>query len=90
MSCILTLVTAADEAKVVRKGSAPKRPSTWAVNAWFILPNGEKITHSTRVSNQTVRSVIPFMGALIDSLIADHGNEVSDVGWSASTHGSKK
>ena len=33
MSCILTLVTAADEAKVVRKGHAPKKPSTWAVTA---------------------------------------------------------
>jgi hypothetical protein len=30
------------------------------------------------------------MGALIDSLIADHGNEVQSAGWTATAHGKKE
>jgi hypothetical protein len=54
------------------------------------LPNGEKHTHSATARGETVSGLVAYMGALIDSLIADHGNQVSSAGWTATTHGRRK
>lgn len=90
MSCLLHLASVAPGCRVIRKGSEPRRPVTWEAKAWLVLPNGEKHTHSATVPGQTVYSLVPYMGALIDTLIADHGNAVRDAGWSAMTHGGRK
>lgn len=90
MSCVVTLHAVGGKRCVpLVTGSRPKYPATWDVKAWFILPAGEKITHSARVPGQTVISLVPFMGALIDGLVAEHGNEVTGCGWQAMTHGRK-
>lgn len=90
MSCIVTYHHGTGPAKVTRKGSEPRKPSTWNASAWFVLPNGEKHTHSARIPGQTVQSLVPYMGQLIDSLIADHGNDVASAGWTATTHGGRR
>lgn len=91
MSCILQLSDIGrGDAKVICRGSRPKQPATWDAQAWFVLPNGEKHTHSARIPGQTVGSLVPYMGALIDSLIADVGNQVRSAGWTATTHGRPK
>jgi hypothetical protein len=91
VSCIVqcTCVNGTDR-DVVRRGTEPRKPTTWQVKAWLILGNGEKHTHLARIPNQTIRTLIPWMGDLIDSLIAEHGNVVTSAGWTASTHGSKR
>ena len=87
MTChIQYTATDSPHAHIIRKGSEPRKPSTWRAKAWFVLASGEKHTHSTTVQRQTVHSLIPIMGALIDSLIADVGAEVTSAGWEASTH----
>lgn len=90
MSCIVTCTCIdGSTGKVVRRGSEPRRPSAWSVKAWFVLANGEKHTHSTTVRNETVAGLVPIVGALIDSLVADVGNVVTSAGWTATTHGRK-
>ena len=90
MTCLVTFASIGGNGKVLRKGSEPRKPSTWNARAWFILATGEKHTHSATVPAQTVYGLVPFMGALIDSLIADHGNQVSSAGWTATSHGGGK
>lgn len=87
MSCIVTYHHGTGPAKVTRKGSEPRKPSTWNASAWIVLPNGEKHTHSARFTGKTVQTLVPCMGAPIDSLIADLGNDVASAGWTATTHG---
>jgi len=90
VSCVVTLHAVGGKRAVpLVKGTQPRRPVSWDVRAWFILPSGEKITHSAKVPGQTAVSLVPFVGALIDSLVADHGNEVRSCGWQAMTHGRK-
>lgn len=90
MSCIVSFTSIGGNGKVLRKGSEPRKPATWNASAWFVLESGEKFTHSATVPAQTVTGLVPFMGALIDSLIADHGNQVKSAGWTATSHGKKK
>jgi len=90
VSCIVTFASIGGNGKVLRKGSEPRKPATWSASAWFVLESGEKHTHSVVVTQQTVISLASVMGALIDSLIADHGNQVASAGWTATTHGRKK
>lgn len=92
MACIVTFhCVGGRDAKVVRKGSEPRNPCSWIVSAWFVLPSGEKITHSATIRNQTVHGLVPVMGALIDSISAEHGNQVTSAGWSAMmVHGKRK
>lgn len=91
MSCIVTLHAVGNKhCRPLVRGNEPVRPANWSAKAWFVLPNGEKHTHSAEVKGETVRGLIPYMGALIDSLVADHGNEVASCGWTASTHGGKR
>lgn len=91
MSCIVTLHSIDTGAsKPIVRGTEPKRPADWQAKAWFILENGEKHTHSATIKGETVIGLVPYMGALIDSLIADHGNQVSKAGWTATTHGSRR
>lgn len=90
MSCHISFTCIGNtNAKVVRRGNEPRKPATWNAQAWFVLPSGEKHVHSASVPGQTVLSLVPYMGALIDSLIADHGNQVRSAGWTASSHGRK-
>lgn len=90
MSCIISCICTNDSiGKVTRRGNAGG-PVTWDVKAWFVLPDGTKHTHSARAPGQTVHTLAPVMSAMIDSLIADHGNQVSSAGWTASTHGKRK
>lgn len=86
MGCIVTYHLGG---RVAVKGGRPRKPSTWKAKAWFVMPSGEKYTHEATVPGQTVESLVPFMGALIDTLIADHGRDVSSCGWQAMTHGGK-
>lgn len=91
MSCMVSCICIGNNnSRVLRRGTEPKKPSTWEASAWFVLPTGEKHTHTAKVPGQTVHSLVPYMGALIDSLIADHGNEVRSAGWTASSHGRKR
>jgi hypothetical protein len=91
MSCIVTLYSVgARHSEPVVRGTEPRKPSLWNAKAWFVLPNGEKQTHSATVPGVTVPGLVAYMGALIDSLIADHGNQVASAGWTATTHGRKK
>ena len=90
MSCIVTLLSLGGNSQVVRRGTEPRKPVTWNASAWFALESGEKYTHSATVHNQTVLGLVPFMGALIDSLVEDHGNEVVSAGWTATSHGKRK
>lgn len=91
MSCIVICIcTNSTTGKVTRRGSAPGGPVTWDVMAWFVLPDGTKHTHSAKVPGQTVLSLAPVVGAMIDSLISDHGNQVASAGWTATTHGKRK
>ena len=89
MSCIVTYISARG-GRVIRKGTEPRNPTTWTAKAWFVLASGEKYIHTAVVAQQTVSSLGPLMGALIDSLIEDHGNQVVSAGWTATTHGRKK
>lgn len=86
MSCVITYHLGG---RVTVRGGRPRKPSTWTAKAWFVMPSGEKYTHEATVPGQTVGSLVPFMGALIDSLIADHGRDVASCGWQAMTHGGK-
>jgi hypothetical protein len=91
MSCIVSCICTNDtKGKVTRRGSAPAKPVSWEVRAWFVMPDGTKHTHSATVPGQTVLSLGPVMGAMIDSLVADHGNEVTSAGWTATSHGAKR
>lgn len=90
MSCVVTMYSVGGRRGVpLVKGTQPKRPVSWDLRAWFVLSNGVKDAHSSRVPSQTALSLVPFVGALIDSLVADHGNEVTSFGWQAMTHGGK-
>ena len=74
MSCVVTLHAVGDKRAVpLVKGTQPRRQVSWDVRARFVLPSGEKITHSAKVPGQTAASLVPVVGALIYSLIADHG-----------------
>lgn len=91
MSCIVTLYSIDNRvSRPVVRGTEPRCPSNWSARAWFVLPNGEKHTHSATARGETVTGLVAYMGALIDSLIADHGNQVSSAGWTATTHGRRK
>ena len=91
MSCIVTVTIGTGKAeRVIRRGTEPRHPATWKVAAWFVLATGEKITHSATIQGATVAGLVPAVGQLIDSLIADHGNQVTGAGWVASTHGKRK
>lgn len=83
MSCIVTLhdIDGTRSRPVVR-GTEPARAVDWAVKSWFVL-NGEKHTHSAIAKQETVIGLAAYMGALIDTLIEDHGNQVSACGWEA-------
>ena len=84
MSCIVTLHSIdGTGSKPVVRGTEPRKPVDWAVKAWFILENGEKHTHSATAKLETIGGLAAYMGALIDSLIADHGNQVGSCGWQA-------
>lgn len=90
MACIVSLLcTNSSRGKVVRRGNPPTTPVTWKVKAWFVLPDGAKHTHSATVPQQTADSLVPVMLALIDGLVADHGNEIESAGWTATTHGKR-
>ena len=90
MSCIVQCVCInGEDRNTVVRGGQPKRSMTWQAKAWLILAGGEKHTHSITVPRQTIQSLIPYMGALIDGLIAEHGNVVEQAGWSAAAHGRK-
>lgn len=90
MSCIIQCHSInGAERHLIKRGNEPRKPQTWKVSAWLILEGGTKHTHSCTVPGQTVQSLIPVMGALIDSLIDEHGNVVERAGWTASTHGRK-
>ena len=87
MSCTVTCISVDGVTRqALARGNPPKKPSTWRAKAWLILPSGVKQTHSSTVRGETVHTLIPIVGALIDSLIADAGNQVTSAGWSASTH----
>jgi hypothetical protein len=91
VSCIVTLYNVGGRhSKPVVRGQEPAKPSRWKVKAWFVLATGEKHTHDTTAPAATIEGLAAYMGGLIDSLIADHGNEVSSAGWTATTHGVKK
>lgn len=91
MSCIVTLYSIDNRAsRPVVRGTEPRRPSDWNATAWFVLPSGEKHTHSATARGETVTGLVAYMSALIDSLIAEHGNQVSSAGWTATTHGRRK
>lgn len=66
--------------KPVVRGTEPSRPVDWAVKAWFIVGH-EKHTHTAVAKQETVAGLAAYMGALIDTLIEDHGNQVSACGW---------
>jgi len=90
MSFLITYrLTGKKGAQVVTKGSKPNKPTDWRASAWFILPDGEKVTHSANIQNSTFMQTVEYMHALVDSLITDHGREVFEAGWMASTHGRK-
>lgn len=86
MSCIVAF----SGGKVIRRGNEPRNPATWRVSVWFVLPNGEKHTHSAVIQNETVLGLVPAVGQIIDGLIDDIGNTVVSAGWSAMTHGGKR
>lgn len=91
MSCIVSLIIGAPgRDKVVRRGTEPRGPVTWRIAAWFVLASGEKHTHSATIQHETVTGLVPAMGQLIDSLVADHGNSVASAGWTATSHGTKR
>jgi hypothetical protein len=91
MSCIVTLFSRDNRvSRPVVRGTEPRKPTDWQASAWFVLPNGEKHTHSATARGETVTGLVAYMGALIDSLIADHGNQVASAGWTATTHGRRK
>jgi len=76
--------------KVIRRGNEPRHAANWNVSVWFVLPSGEKYTHSAFVQHETVLGLVPAVGQIIDGLINDHGNQVTGAGWSATTHGGKR
>jgi hypothetical protein len=86
MSCLVSY-TSGPRSRVVCKGKPPVKPTNWKVIAWFTLPGGVKHTHSADANGIHIGDLGTCMGALIDSLIADHGNAVTGAGWSATTHG---
>lgn len=87
MACIVTCTCIDGVSRnTLAKGTPPTKPTKWRVRAWLVLPSGVKQTHSAVVRGETVHTLIPIVGALIDSLIADCGNVVTSAGWSASTH----
>lgn len=90
MSCLVSYIVSDVPTKVVRRGTEPAKPTDWKASAWFVLPSGEKHTHSTVIRGETVHSLVPVMGLLIDTLISDHGDQVTSAGWTAMTHGRKK
>lgn len=86
MSCVVSY----SGGKVIRRGNEPRHPATWKVAVWFVLPNGEKHTHSAVIHGETVLGLVPAVGQIIDGLIEDHGNQVTGAGWNATTHGGKR
>ena len=91
MSCLIQLtIGETGHERPVRRGTEPRGAADWRVAVWFVLPSGEKHTHSATIQRETVSGLIPAVHQLIDSLIADHGNQVSSAGWTATTHGRRK
>ena len=86
VSCVVTY----SGGKVIRRGNEPRQPSNWRIAVWFVLPSGEKHTHSAMIQGETVLGLVPAVGQIIDGLIDDHGNQVTSAGWTATTHGGKR
>lgn len=83
MSCIVTLHSIDGRgSKPVVRGTEPGRPVDWAVKSWFVVGH-EKHTHATVAKQETITGLAAYMSALIDTLIEDHGNQVSACGWEA-------
>lgn len=90
MACTVTHLLGARGGSTKAVGPSPAGPARWNVSVWFVLANGEKHTHSITVGNTTLLNLAPVVGQVIDGLIAEHGDEVTGAGWTASTHGSRK
>lgn len=60
MSCTITLPDLGPDGRGRARvtGSAPKKPTDWRVEAWFIS-NGEKNTHSALLHGQTLAPSSP-------------------------------
>lgn len=90
MSCLITYTeTGSSTPRALVRGSRPSGATTWCISAWVVLPTGEKHTHSATVPAQTVETIVPWMSALIDTLLAEHGNQVSGAGWTAISRGTR-
>lgn len=90
MSCIvLCHIREGEQPTLIRRGAEPSGPTNWELKAWFVLESGEKHDHSTTIRNRHALELAPFVGVLVDSLIADLGQEVKSAGWTAMTHGKR-
>jgi len=87
MSYTIQYTRSRSPGKVIRQGTEPKTTSDWKVYCWFVLPNGEKHTHSTTAKGQSSTTLIPWLSTLIDSLACDLGSQVVSAGWTCTTHG---
>ena len=89
MSCIVSF-TYGPGAKPVVRGTQPVKLVSWDVHAWFVLLDGKKHTHSVKVPPMSAMDLVPVVGQLTDSLVDDHGEEVTSCGWTAISHGTKR
>lgn len=90
MSCLITYTeTGSSTPRALVRGPRPSGATTWCISAWFVLPTGEKHTHSATVPDKTVETIVEWLGALIDTLIDEHGNQVTSAGWTAISRSTK-
>jgi hypothetical protein len=76
--------------KTIRKGTPSPRPGRWDVSVWFLLPSGEKSTHSVTINGVTLTDLVPAVAERLDEMIAEMGNDVREAGWQAHGRGPVK
>lgn len=58
--------------------SVPKKPVIWRGSVWLLLPSGERDTRNWKSHNKITREdAQKVLGAVLDSLIAEHGNDTA-------------
>lgn len=90
MTCTVQHTLGPNGGRTIARGSRPAKPCRWDVSTWFVLPSGEKHTHSLTLHHATLHDLVPAIGERIDDLIAEAGNEVASAGWTASGRGPAK
>lgn len=88
MTCTVSHYAGRDAAVI--KGTPSPRPSRWDVTVWFVLPSGEKETHSLVIPSATLWDLVPAIGARVDELITELGDDVRGAGWQAHGRGPGK